>query len=168
MYPSLRSLALLSVALCGVSCTAQRFRITDITDMPLKDIHPANMSWQVSPIRAHTQYVLYGTQSVKEQKDRLGDYYFVNWYDADPTRSVKLEMLYTQARTASKTLSCVVEFKEPRSSAGSRKSVFSFNGPERAKNGDIMTWRINLYVDGAMVDSRHSYLWQDSPAAPAH
>lgn len=157
----LRILTVLTLTLLAVSCTAQRSRIVDITDLPLKRTNLPNMSWQVSPIRSHAQYVLYGAQSRKEQKARLGDYYFVNWYDADNTRPVKLEMLYTQAITASKLLRRTIEFAEPRPSTGSRKSLFFFNGPERAKSGDIMTWRINLYVDGVIVDSRHSYLWQD-------
>lgn len=159
-----RLLSLVPVVVAAVlleSCVTQRTCITDIADLPLKDTNPANMSWQVSPIRAHSQYVLYGAQSGKERRERLGDYYFVNWYDADPTRPVRLEMLYTQAITASKVLSRSIDFSTPRASAGSRKSQFFFNGEDRAKRGDIMTWRINLYVDGKMVDSRHSYLWRD-------
>lgn len=154
-----RLLALAAAAfLC--SCATQRTRLTDITDLPLKSTNPANMSWQVSPIRAHVQYVLYGAQSAKERNDRIGDYYFVDWYDADPALPVQLEMQYTQALTASKVLSRTIDFTQPRPSSGSRKSHFFFNGAERAKCGDIMTWRINLYVDGKLVDSRHSYLWQ--------
>lgn len=159
-----RSSCIIPLAACAallVSCTSQRTRLTDITDIPLKSTQGASVSWELSPIRAHSQYVLYGAQSSKERRNRVGDYYFVDWYDAEPTRPVKLEMLYTQALTASKVLSRSIDFTAPRSSAGSRKSQFFFNGEERAKRGDIMTWRINLYVDGTCVDSRHSYLWRD-------
>ena len=166
MSPCFRSLLCLIGAAFAVSCTSQRSHITDITDLPLKSTKLPTMAWQVSPIRSHAQYALFGAQSNKERRARLGDYYFVNWYDADNTRPVKLEMLYTQAITASQVLSCSIDFTEPRPSPGSRKSQFFFNGPDRAKNGDIMTWRINLYVDGDLVDSRHSYLWQDSVGRP--
>ena len=157
----LPQIIVLSASALLVSCATEQSRIIEVTDLPLKDISPASMSWQVSPIRAHAQYVLYGAQSEKERRTRIGDYYFVDWYDADPTRPVKLEMVYTQAITASKLLTRTMEFTEPRQSAGSRKSNFFFNGEDRAKSGDIMTWRINLYVDGKLADSRHSYLWRE-------
>lgn len=152
--------ALLACAAALSSCT-QHTRLLDIADLPLKDTDSISTSWQVSPIRANAQYVLYGAESNRERRNRLGDYYFVNWYDADPSRPVRLEMLYTQAATASQVLSRVVEFNEPRSSSGHRKTKFVFNGPERAQRGDVLSWRINLYADGKLVDSRHSYLWQD-------
>lgn len=158
---SLQVWAGLACSVLLASCTAQRSRLMHVADLPLKEVNPAGMAWQVSSIRANAQYVLYGANSSKEQRARLGDYYFVDWYDADYTRPVRLEMLYTQASTASKVLSRTVEMTAPRSSAGSRKSSFFFNGPERAQRGDILTWRINLYVDGRLVDSCHSYLWED-------
>ena len=150
---------LLSAAFCLVACTPAHTCIQAVTDLPLKEVVPANMAWQVSSIRAHAQYVLYGAQSEKERRSRLGDYYFVEWYDAEPDRPVKLEMLYTQALTASQVLTRSVEFNTPRPSAGSRKTHFFFNGDERAKRGDVMTWQMRLYVDGRMVDSRSSFLW---------
>ncbi len=141
------------------SCT-QTTCITSIADLPLKTTAVPPMSWQESPLRANTQYLLYGANTRKEKYDRLGDYYHVNWYDAEPTRPVKLVMQYTQALTASQILTRTIEHKEPRKSSGSRKEEFFFNGEERRKGGDILTWRIELYVDGKLVDSRQSYLWE--------
>lgn len=152
---------LLLCMLLPVACVSQRSHFVSITDLPLKTTKLESMSWQVSPIRAHAQYVLYGANSSRERRNRLGDYYFVEWYDAEPELPVKLEMLYTQALTASQVLSRTVQLDEPRSSSGTRKTHFFFNGPERARRGDILTWRLNLYVDGELVDSRHSFLWQD-------
>ena len=163
----LRHLRLLLPALllsALTSCSASRTCIRDIADLPLKEVEPAGMSWQVSPIRAHAQYVLYGAQSAKERLARLGDYYFVEWYDADPTLPIRLEMRYTQALTASEVLTRTLEFNTPRSSAGSRTSHFFFNGEDRAKRGDIMTWQIRLFVDGKLVDTRSSFLWSSVQA----
>lgn len=161
-----RILAPLLLCLLPAACISQRSHLVSITDLPLKSTTLESMSWQVSPLRTHAQYVLFGANSGRERRSRLGDYYFVDWYDAEPTRPVKLEMLYTQALTASQVLSRVVEYNEPRSSSGSREEHFFYNGPERAHRGDILTWRINLYVDGELVDSRRSYLWQDEDASP--
>lgn len=164
MRPHLRrplSLLLLASALLTTACVQQNSRLVSIADLPLKSTALTSMSWQTSPIRANAQYALYGANSGKEARDRLGDYYYVAWYDAEPTRPARLVMRYTQAATASEVLTRTMEFNEPRASAGTRKTPFIFNGPERAKKGDIMTWRIDLYVGDALVDSRHSFLWQD-------
>ncbi len=155
---------LLSAALSALALTActstETTRITGMADLPLKTDEVPDMSWQKSPLRANAQYHLYGANSSKQKSSRLGDYYYVNWYDADPTRPVKLTMRYTQARTASKQYTRTIDYPAPREDAGSRKAEFFFNGEERKIGGDILTWRMELYVDDKMVDSRQSYLWE--------
>lgn len=149
------------VAVLSASCSqVQTSHITDMVDLPLKTTALPNDRWQESPLRANAQYVLYGANSSKERQLRLGDYYFLSWYDAEPRKPVRVEMLYTQALTGADVLSRVVEYNEPRESAGSRKERFYFSGPERAKRGDVMTWKVNLYSDGQLVDSLQSYLWE--------
>lgn len=151
--------ALVGAALA--SCGPVKSHFLQVTDLPLKETDLPSMSWQQSPLRTHAQYVMFGAQSGKEVKNRLGDYYFVNWYDATPDKPTRLEMVYTQALTASEHMYWVKNFDKPRSSRGTRKTLISFNGPERAKRGDILSWRLNLYVDDQLVDSRRSYLWED-------
>ncbi len=144
-----------------VSCSGtDATRITSIADLPLKTTVVPGMSWQQSPLRANAKYLLYGTNTTKQKRERLGDYYFVNWYDAEPTRPAQLVMRYTQARTASQLYTRTIDYPAPRKSAGTREAEFFFNGEERRLGGDILTWRIELYVDGKMVDSRQSYLWE--------
>ena len=148
-----------SAALLGC---AQPSAIKSVVDLPLKDTDVPGTSWQLAPMRAHAQYVLHGAISGKERRKRLGDYYFVDWYDGEPEKPVRLEMLYTQARTVSKVLSVSESMDQPRRRAGIRKTKFTFNGVDRAKKGDVLSWRINLYVDGKLVDSRRSFLWKDA------
>ncbi len=151
---------LLGVFLTCSSCASKSY-LESITDLPLKTITLPDMNWQRSSMRANAQYALYGANSGKERRSRLGDYYYVRWYDATPQLPTRVEMLYTQAGTASKVLSRVRNYPAPRSGRGRHKILFDFNGPQRARLGDILSWRINLYVNGEQVDSRHSYLWQD-------
>ena len=47
-----------------------------------------------------------------------------------------------------------------RSSAETRTERFFFTGDERRAKGDVLTWRMELYVDGKLVDSKQSYLWE--------
>ncbi len=148
-------------ALALVSCQGtETSRITSMADLPLKSTKVPDMAWQQSPLRANAQYLLYGTNTAKQKQERIGDYYYVSWYDADPTQPVKLVMTYTQARTASKLFTRTIDYPAPRAKAGSCKAEFFFNGEERRKGGDILTWKVELYVGGKLMDSRQSYLWE--------
>lgn len=152
-----------AAALCILlgACSQQRnTALLGIDDLPLKSLELPGMDWQMSPLRAHAQYLLYSANTGAERAKRLGDYYYVRWYDAQPEKPVKLLMSYTQALTASRVLTREVELAEPRAKAGSRKTEFFFSGPERARRGDILSWKVELYVDGKLCDSRQSYLWK--------
>ncbi len=141
------------------SCVSESY-IESVSDLPLKTTVLPNMNWQMSSMRANAQYALYGANSGKEQKNRLGDYYFVQWYDATPKLPTRIEMLYTQAGSASKILSRSINFTIPRSYPSSRKVLFDFNGSQRAKLGDVLSWQVKLYVNEKEVDSKRSYLWR--------
>ena len=155
------SLFTLVAAMVFASCSqVQTTHITGMADLPLKSTELPNERWQEAPLRANAQYVLYGANSQRERRLRIGDYYFLSWYDAEPQKPVRIEMLYTQALTGADVLTRTVEYNSPRESAGSRKENFHFSGEERAKRGDIMTWKVNLYCDGELVDSLQSYLWE--------
>ncbi len=155
----LLSAAAATAATALVSCT-QTTHISGIADLPLKSTQVPDMSWQTSPLRANAQYLLYGTNTERQKAARLGDYYYVNWYDAAPTRPAKLVMRYTQARTASKLFTRTIDYPAPREGRKTRKTEFFFAGEERKHGGDILTWRIELYLDDKLVDSRQSYLWE--------
>ena len=134
--------------------------LVGMADLPLKSVDLPSERWQEAPLRANAQYVLYGANSGRERMERLGDYYFLRWYDAEPAKPVRIEFKYTQALTGADVLTRTVEYNEPRESEGERKETFHFSGPERAKRGDIMTWKVELYCDGQQVDTLQSYMWE--------
>lgn len=149
------------VSLLAVSCTVdRRTHFTGIDDLPLKSATMPGNSWAESPLRANANYILHGAKSQRQRENLVGDYYYVSWYDADPDKPVKLVMLYTQAQTASQVLSQSTELPAPRKGRAYRKAKFFFAGEERKRKGDILSWRMELYVDGQLVDSRQSYLWE--------
>lgn len=149
------------LALMGGACTSyERSCLVDVADLPLKTDKEPGQDWASSPLRSHAMYVLYGAESNSERRDRIGDYYFVRWYDAEPTKPVRVLMRYTQAATGADELRVEHEMTRPRETAGTRTERFFFSGEERRKKGDILTWRMELYVDGKLVDSRQSYLWE--------
>lgn len=152
---------LISALLClsFLASCSQTVRICEVSDLPVKSTVLPTMEWEVSPLRANAQYIFHGARSSKEMKNRVGDYYFLEWYDAEPQQPVRLVMYYTQALTGSVVQSRVVEYKEPRESSGYRKERFFFSGPERQKNGDVLSWRMELYCGDKLVDYRQSYMW---------
>lgn len=160
----MRFFLLFPVLACGLlvpSCSSvDRTCISEISDLPLKSVNQQGDSWAESPLRANARYILYGAESSRQKEARIGDYYYVSWYDADPDQKVRLVMHYTQAQTASQTLTRELELPPGREKKGWRKSQFFFAGEERRKKGDILSWRIELYVGGQLVDARQSYLWE--------
>lgn len=153
--------SLLLLCLLSVACQQhQGTHITSLADLPLKDTTPPQLNWQNAPLRANAQYILCEANSAAERQAKLGDYYFLRWYDAEPQKPVRVVMKYTQAKTGPKVLEMVKEYKEPRERRGERKERFFFNGAERAEKGDILSWRIEILCDGQLADSRQSYLWE--------
>ena len=155
-----RPLILFLPCLLAACTQVQTTRITGLTDLPLKSTTVPDWDWEKAPLRANARYAMYRANTAGQRKERLGDYYYLDWYDAEPQRPVKIVMSYTQALTGAAVLTRTVEFNEPRAKAGSRQTQFFFSGPERAKGGDIMSWRIDLYSGGVLKDHRQSYLWE--------
>ncbi|MBR2145579.1 MAG: hypothetical protein IJ956_08570 [Akkermansia sp.] len=148
-------------ALFTVSCSQpQTTCITDMADLPLKTTTLPSEGWKNAPMRANAQFMMYGANTEEERELRKGDFYFLRWYDAEPQKPVRVEMLYTQALTGADVLTRTVEYNEPREKAGMRREEFHFSGEDRAKRGDVMTWKVNLYCDGKIVDTLQSYLWE--------
>ncbi len=152
------------LAICGLLLTAcssiRTTDIVDVVDLPLNSTDIPPDSWEHAPLRAHAQYLLFGANTRKQRKAKLGDYYFVNWYDAQPDQSMRLLMSYTQAKTGSKVLHREERLSDPREEAGDRQTTFFFNGEDRAKRGDVLSWKIELFVNDEPVAKRQSYLWE--------
>ncbi|MBQ2379445.1 MAG: hypothetical protein II295_03535 [Akkermansia sp.] len=153
----LGAMAAVMLASCG---SYKVSTITEVSDLPLKSTSEPSWNIDNAPRRAHSKYLMYGARTNKERLNRVGDYYYVRWYDASPSKPTKLVMRYTQALTASKEITRTVEIKEPRQSASTQLTKFFFDGAERRRRGDILSWRMELYVDGKLTDTEQSYLWQ--------
>lgn len=148
--------------LVPVACrSVEKSYISGVADVPLKTTENVSTSWETSPLRANSRYLLHGANTNKERVERLGDYYYVRWYDAEPDKPMKLVMLYTQARTGSTVLTSEYVVNEPRESKGNHMYRFAFNGDVRRQLGDVLSWRVDLYAGGQLRDSRKSYLWQE-------
>ncbi len=152
----------LGAVLLAACSTVEKSYIDEVVDLPLKSVSEPSESWKMAPLRANSKYLLYGARTEAEKAGRIGDYYYVRWYDAEPAKPVRLVMRYTQALTASRELTRTVELNEPREDAGRQLTKFFFAGDERKKRGDVLSWRMELYVGGELRDAKQSYLWADA------
>ncbi|MFI3242987.1 MAG: hypothetical protein R3Y56_01895 [Akkermansia sp.] len=159
MKYAVASLGLLGLLLS--SCTSyDKTQLLEIVELPVKSTKSYDWSWHNSSLRAHSQYIFYGANTSKERIARLGDYYYVTWYDHDPTQEITVHMYYTQSATGSKILAKTETIKAPREKTGKHKHLFFFNGAERAQRGDILSWKMDIYAGDTLLDSKQSYLWQ--------
>ncbi len=154
------AISLFAAALLASCSTPTETHIIEVVDLPLKTTKLPDGGWHMTPLRVHARYMLDHAESTKEKRARIGDYYFVNWYDAQPAQRVELRMRYTQAKTGSKVLTKSVVYDKPRAQAGKRQEKFFYNGEDRSHRGDILSWCIELMVEGQVVSRKQSFLWE--------
>lgn len=152
-----RVLSIMCCMAALASCASTGSHIDKVMDLPLKDNRRPD--WDTGMLRANANYMLFGAVTQQEREDRLGDYYFVTWSDERPDLPARLVFSYTQARTGSRVLESIMEYK-PGRAGGTIREVFAFNGPDRQRDGDILTWKLQLEVNGKVVDSKQSFLWE--------
>lgn len=141
-------------------------RFLSVADLPLKSTTMPSFSIDQAPLRANARYITYDARTARERALKIGDYYFVRWYDAHPEEPVRLVMHYTQAATGATKLLRELRLDEPRQGPNVMMTRFFYTGEERAKKGDVMTWKLELYSGGKLKDVRCSYLWRDTPKSP--
>lgn len=140
-----------------VSCTHES-RIDSVREVPIKTSHAS--PFDTGLLRAQTTYVMHGAMTSKERRERLGQYYYVSWYDAHPDQSATLCFEYQMAHTGSRVHKKSISFPSARS-GGSKKVIFSVIGDEYFNVGPVLTWKLSLLVNGKSVSSHRSYLWRD-------
>ena len=108
-------------------------------------------------IDAEERRRMYGAIGVREQEQRLGQYYTVNWNDDSVGEPVRVVFEYQQASSASKVLRKTQDF-----SADTRKGTAEFQviGDEYLKGGRILAWKCSLLRGGKEIANRRSYLWE--------
>lgn len=140
------------------SCAPSETKIISVHEYTLKSTNQPDFDAGL----LYTEYsaIMYGAIESKERDNRLGNYYYVIWEDSQPNLPAKLVFEYQQGATGSKVLSITQNIR-PRKSATSNKTLFTFNGEKRKLSGDILAWKLTLWVNNKPVSSKQSFLWQD-------
>lgn len=159
-----------SIAMLGLLVTAcssaPDTRLLSVADLPLKSTTLPSFSIEQAPLRANARYITYDAKTGKERKLKVGDYYYVRWYDAHPEEPVRVVMHYTQAASGATPQMRELRLDEPREARKIMVTPFFFTGEDRARKGDVMTWKVELYCGGQLKDVHRSYMWRDTPKTP--
>lgn len=140
-----------------VSCTTET-RLESVREVPIKSA--ALTGFETGLMWAQITYIMYGARTSAERRERMGQYYYVTWSDANPDLPAKLVFDYQQSNTGSKVYTKTIELPAGRS-GGEEKNVFTIIGDEYFDKGPVLTWKTRLFIDDRLVSTRKSYLWGD-------
>lgn len=145
---------LIPVLVAGLLASCAGPRSLEVKQFVLRD---AGADYGEDPmVRSEKLRRLHGAIGVKEQAERLGQYYTVLWKD-DSQGPVKVVFEYQQGGSGSRIKREVRDF-DAASTSG--QAEFSVVGENFRNNGRVLAWRISLVRNGEEIASRRSYLWQ--------
>jgi hypothetical protein len=112
-------------------------------------------------VRGEIQRRLHGAVTVAERRQKVGQYYDVQWNRGELGKKskevpVRIIFEYQQAGTASLIKRQVRDLRCREKCA----VEFAIKGEDYAKNGRILTWRILVEEQGRVVAKEQSYLWR--------
>ncbi len=101
---------------------------------------------------------LYGAVSLKERKDRLGQYYTVIWHDPKKV-GLRREIIFRYQQGGSGS-----RIKEMRRTLPSDQvegnEEFTIIGDNYFENGRVLAWKIDFTANDQIIASKQSYLWE--------
>jgi hypothetical protein len=102
---------------------------------------------------------LHGAISAADRRERLGQYFTLDWKDPAGAGKGEVEVIFQYQQAASASLVKQMEKKFPSSdSAGSVE--FAVLGKDYFTHGKVLTWKATLLRDKQIIATRQSYLWQ--------
>ena len=101
-------------------------------------------------------YRMYGAVTALDQHQRFGNYFDFFWRarrDAD----VRVRLEYRQEKLHAFVQAREVHYPHAR---GHHRTEFAIIGDDFADDGRVLAWRASLIVDGRIVATTRSYLWE--------
>jgi len=141
---------------CLVSACSTTDRPLVVKQFVLRD--SGNPDGDDPMVRGEIQRRFYGAVSDRERRDRLGQYYTVQWQDESGVgEPVELVFDYQQASTGARVKREVRGF-DPSATSG--QAEFQFIGEGFREKGRVLAWRAALMRGGRELASEQSYLWE--------
>ena len=107
-------------------------------------------------VRFERDYRMYGAITALDQHQRFGNYYAFFWVARRPA-DVRVRLEYRQEK-----LHAFIQAREVRypRARGHYKTEFAIIGDDFFDDGRVISWRASLIVDGRIVATTRSYLWE--------
>jgi hypothetical protein len=107
-------------------------------------------------VRFERDYRMYGAITALDQHQRFGNYYAFFWAARRPA-DVRVRLEYRQEK-----LHAFIQAREVRypRARGHDKTEFAIIGDDFFDDGRVISWRASLIVDGRIVATTRSYLWE--------
>lgn len=148
-------LGLVLIALCLANCAGTKETLT-VRQFQLRD--QVTNKGDDPMVRIEKMRRLYGAVSMEERRQRLGQYYTLNWQDHEGVGNGPVEVLfeYRQGGTASeiKRLSEVYPATEADGMV-----EFAVVGDNYFDHGKVLAWRASVSRGGQHLASKKSFLW---------
>ena len=101
---------------------------------------------------------LYGAVSLEERKAKLGQYYTILWSLPESSGSDrKIVFRYQQGGSGSRVKTMTRQISQ---GSPDGKEEFAVIGDDYFDDGRVLAWKTDLLVDGKIVASEKSYLWE--------
>jgi len=101
-------------------------------------------------------YRLYGAVTALDQRQRFGTYFDFFWH-ARKTADVRVRLEYRQEKLHAFVQAREVHYLHVR---GTHRTEFAIIGDDFMDDGRVIAWRASLIVNGRIVDTTRSYLWE--------
>ncbi len=102
------------------------------------------------------QYRLYGALTALDARQRLGNYYTIFWRAKRPA-DVTVRFEYRQEKLHAFTQAREATYRDAK---GTNRTVFAIVGDDFINDGRVIAWRESLIVNGQVVATNRSYLWE--------
>ena len=101
-------------------------------------------------------YRAYGAITSLDVRQRLGNYYTIFWR-ARRRADVTVRFEYRQEKLHALAQAREVIYPDAH---GTNKTLFAIVGDDFSNDGRVIAWRASLIVDGRIVATKRSYLWE--------
>ncbi len=101
-------------------------------------------------------YRSFGAVTALDQRQRYGNYYDLFWV-ARRSADVRVRLEYRQEKLHSFVQAREVRYPQAH---GHYRTEFAVIGDDFFDDGRVIAWRASLVVDGRIVATRRSYLWE--------
>lgn len=108
------------------------------------------------PLEFEFKYVNHGAVTQAQKRNRMGNYFTVNWQASGEPADYELRLDYRQSRSKDLVRTLIIPYK---SVTAGQKGHFKVIGDAYHDFGRVHSWRISVVRNGVIVAQQKSFVW---------